>query len=305
MKKDFLSIKDLTQQEIYRVFDLAKCYSTGGVSDPPAVLDGGCVGMLFSKPSTRTRVSFEVAVHQLGGKPIYLQGDTTQVSRGESIRDTAAVLSRYLKGLIIRTYRQEDVEDFARWFRYPVVNALTDLLHPCQALTDFFTIYSIKGGLDGVKITYFGDANNVCNSLILGADLLGVKIRILSPESHSPSPGVLEMMQDRSIIEISSDPAVCIEDTDVIYTDTWISMGEEAERESRTKTFQPYRVDKSVIQRAKKDVIFMHCLPAHRGDEVTDDVLDGPHSVILKQAENRLHCQQALLNLIYSNINEK
>lgn len=303
MGKDFLHIYDLTRQEIYKVFDLARSYKAGGRQNAvSSLLKGRSIGLLFNKPSTRTRVSFEVAVYNLGGNTVYLQGEATQISRGESIKDTADVLSRYLDGIIVRTYRQEDVEEFARRFQYPVINALTDMLHPCQALADFFTIYEIKGTLEGVRVTYFGDGNNVCNSLILGADIFGVKLRVVTPAKYGPDETILKMVKHPALIELSNDPHCCIEGSDVIYTDTWVSMGEESSASEKNLLFSDYQVNAGLMGRAKEDAIFMHCLPAHRGSEVTDEVLDSSSSVVLQQAENRLHCQKALIHLLYSGL---
>ena len=302
MKKDFLKITDLTKEEIYKIFDLAKYYKSQRKKEKVSpVLINHNIGLLFSKPSTRTRVSFEVAILELGGNPIYLSGDETQVSRGETVKDTSIVLSRYLDGLIIRTYKHREVEEFARSCTFPVINALTDLCHPCQALTDFFTIYEKKGSLEDIKITYIGDGNNVCYSLILGADILGVEMRVICPAEFSPSPQILQLVKNEKLLKIDTDPKKIISDADVIYTDTWVSMGEEKEAERRLKIFEPYQVNKKLLSKVlKKDFVFMHCLPAHRGREVTDEIMDGPNSIVFDQAENRLHCQKALLHFLYN-----
>ncbi len=301
MKRDFLTVTDLSKEEMYRIFDMAKQYkSARKKGESSGILQNRSIGLLFDKPSTRTRVSFEVAITELGGRPLYLSGGTTQIPRGETVRDTASVLSRYLGGMIIRTYKQEDIEEFARNFSYPVINALTDLLHPCQILTDYFTICEKKGKLEGLNVTYIGDGNNVCNSLILGADLLGVNLRVAVPEEYRPSEKIVKQVKNRNLIIIDENPARFIPDADVIYTDTWVSMGEEEETEKRKKIFQKYQVNSRLLRTAKRDFIFMHCLPAHRGWEVTDEVIDSDNSVVLDQAENRLHCQKALLHLLYS-----
>ena len=263
------------------------------------VLEGLSIGLLFTKPSTRTRVSFEVAIYELGGNSIYLSGETTQISRGETVKDTAKVLSRYIDGLIIRTYEQEEVEEFAKWSNFPVINALTDLLHPCQVLADFFTIYEKKGTLKNIKITYIGDGNNVCHSLILGADLLGIEIRISCPEKYMPSEKILKQVENKNLVKIDTNPERFIQDADVIYTDTWVSMGDEKEAEERKKIFKSYQVNRKLLESTKKDFIFMHCLPAHRGWEVEDEIIDGKNSVVFDQAENRLHTQKALLCFLY------
>jgi ornithine carbamoyltransferase len=301
MKRDFLSITDLTNEEVYKIFNLAKHYkSARRKKEFSPVLKNRSIGLLFDKPSTRTRVSFEVAITELGGNSLYLPGEDTQISRGETISDTASVLARYLEGLVIRTYKQEDVEEFAKKFSYPVINALTDLLHPCQILSDYFTIYEKRGYAEGLKVTYIGDGNNVCNSLILGADILGVNIRVVTPEKHRPPDKIMKFVKNKDLLTVTSDPLRFISDADVIYTDTWISMGDEKETEERRKIFHRYQVNRKLLSTAKKDFLFMHCLPAHRGWEVTDDVIDSPNSVVLDQAENRLHCQKALLHLLYS-----
>jgi ornithine carbamoyltransferase len=301
MKRDFLRITDLTNEEIYKTFNLAKEYKSARKKRQfSSVLKNRSIGLLFDKPSTRTRVSFEVAITELGGSSIYLPGEATQISRGETISDTASVLARYLDGLVIRTYKQEDIEEFARFFSNPIINALTDLLHPCQILSDYFTIYEKKGYVEGIKVTYIGDGNNVCNSLILGADILGVNIRVVTPEEYRPSEEIMKIVKNKNLLQMSSDPLRFISDADVIYTDTWISMGEEEETEKRKKVFQRYQVNKNLLSKAKKGFLFMHCLPAHRGWEVTDDVIDSDNSVVLDQAENRLHCQKSLLHFLYS-----
>lgn len=302
MKKDFLTGMELTRQDIYRIFDLAKSYKASRKKKKySSILKDKTIGLIFNKPSTRTRVSFELAINELGGRSLYLSGDAIQTSRGETVKDTASVLSRYLDGLVIRTYKQEDVEEYARWCTFPVINALTDLLHPCQALTDYFTVWEIKGNLENIKILYIGDGNNVCNSLIIGADILGVELMIASPEGYQPSEKIMSSI-NKGFIRINTDPLKFIPEADVIYTDTWVSMGDEKEAEIRRKVFEPYQVNEELLKAAKKDFIFMHCLPAHRGWEVTDDVIDSVNSVVYQQAENRLHCQKALLHSLYESL---
>jgi len=303
MKKDFLTGRELTEEEVYKIFDLTKGYKASRKKKVSAtILKNRTIGLIFNKPSTRTRVSFELAIEELGGRAIYLSGDTIQTSRGEAIKDTACVLSRYLDGLVIRTYRQEELEEYARWFNSPVINALTDTFHPCQALSDYFTIYEKKGTLKGIKLLYIGDGNNVCNSLILGASLLGVSIMIASPEGYQPSAEVLSLVKNKDIIKIDSDPSRFIPEADIIYTDTWVSMGDEKEAETRKGVFQRYQVNKKLLEGAKDGFLFMHCLPAHRGWEVTDDVMDSENSIVYEQAENRLHCQKALLHYLYRSL---
>lgn len=299
-KRDFLCIRDLTREEIYKIYDIAKMYKSKWTKrEVERILKGRTIGLIFNKPSTRTRTSFEVAIYSLGGNTIYFEKQSIQISRGETIKDTSLVLSRYLDGLVIRTYQHNEVEEFAKWCNFPVINALTDFLHPCQILSDYFTIFEIFGKLEGLKLTYIGDGNNVCNSLILGGDLLGVEVRVICPDEFRPSEKVLKIVKNK--VKITNDPDEFIEDTDILYTDTWVSMGDEEEEEKRLKIFKPYQVNKKLISKIKKDFVFMHCLPAHRGWEVTDDVLDSKNSIVYTQAENRLHCQKALLYFIYKN----
>jgi len=301
MSRNFLTFADVSRQDIERLFDMSRRYKARRrLGEAGRVLDGRRVGLFFRKPSTRTRVSFEVAVLELGGQPIYLSGDMTQVSRGEEIKDTACVLSRYLDGLVVRTFAHKELEEFARWASVPVVNALTDFAHPCQALADYFTILEKRGSLSGLVLAYVGDANNVCNSLIEAACLLGVSIRVASPPEFGVAADVAARGRAAGVLTVTEDPAEAVEGAHVVYTDTWVSMGDEAQRDRRLKAFSPYQVNSALLARADRDVLFMHCLPAHRGQEVTSEVLDGTHSVVFDQAENRLHCQKALLDFLYS-----
>lgn len=300
MKKDLLTGKELTARDIYKIFDLSKKYKADRRKrEPASLLQNHTIGLIFNKPSTRTRISFELAIEELGGRVIYLAGDTIQTSRGETIKDTASVLSRYLDGLVIRTYEQSEVEEYAQWSCFPVINALTDFLHPCQAFTDYFTIWEKRGTLDGMKILYIGDSNNVCNSLIIMADILGLEMMVASPEGYQPSKDIISCIKNKGLLKIDTNPLRFIPEADVIYTDTWISMGDEKEAEIRKKIFQPYQVNKKLLTDAKGGFLFMHCLPAHRGWEVTDDVIDSENSVVFQQAENRLHSQKALLHFLY------
>ncbi|MCX8083172.1 MAG: ornithine carbamoyltransferase [bacterium] len=304
MIKDFITGGELTEVDVYKIFDLTKWYKTSRKKESYSILKDRTIGLIFNKPSTRTRVSFELAIYELGGRAIYLAGNTIQTSRGETVKDTACVLSRYLDGLVIRTYEQEEVEEYAKWFSFPVINALTDFLHPCQALSDYFTIYEKEGTLEGIKILYIGDGNNVCNSLIILADILGVNIMVASPDDYQPSDNILSIVKNRGLVKVDRDPLKFISDADVIYTDTWVSMGDEKETGERKRIFERYQVNKNLLKDAKKNFIFMHCLPAHRGWEVTDDVIDSEHSIVYQQAENRLHCQKALLHFLYQNLIE-
>ncbi len=301
-KRDLIDIKDFTREEIYRIFEKAKFFKFQRkkgceVSD---ILKGKCIGLLFRKPSSRTRVSFEVAIIELGGNPIFLESSHLQISRGETIQDTAKIFNLYLRGLVIRTFQQSEVETFARYFDYPVINALTDFSHPCQILADYFTVWEIKKHLEDVVITYIGDANNVCNTLIDAADILGVRINVSAPKQYTVDEKVIRSMKNPNLLKISDDPYAFISESDVIYTDTWISMGDEAEKKQRLEIFRPYQVNQHLIKNAPENFLFMHCLPAHRGQEVTDEVIDGKNSIVLQQAENRLHVQKAILWFLYS-----
>ncbi len=301
-KKDLLDIKNLTEKEIYAIFEKAKLYKfqrKNGISATD-VLKGKPIGLLFRKPSSRTRISFEVAILELGGSPIFLESGQLQISRGETIQDTAKVLNLYLKGLVIRTYSHSEVETIAGLVDFPVINALTDYLHPCQILADFFTIWEIKKRLEDIVITYIGDANNVCNTLILGSDILGVRINVSCPKEFSVDKNVISRMDNPGLLKISDDPNAFISESDVIYTDTWVSMGDDVEKEKRISIFRKYQVNRQLIENAPENFLFMHCLPAHRGQEVTDEVIDGKNSVVWQQAENRLHVQKAILHFLFS-----
>ena len=263
-------------------------------------LQGKMLGLLFQKPSTRTRVSFEAGMNQLGGQAMVMPMADIQLSRGESVADTARVLSRYLDGLVIRTFDHAIVEEWAREATIPVINGLTDLSHPCQALSDLFTIQEKKRRLRGLKIAYVGDGNNVTNSLIEASAKMGMSIAVGCPAGYLPDQHIvdrarMEAQQTGATVEILEDAHIAVKDADVVYTDVWISMGREREQGRRLKTLAPYQLNERLLKRAKPDAIVMHCLPAHRGEEITATVLDGPQSVILDQAENRLHVQKAVL----------
>lgn len=301
MKKDFLSLYDLERADYEAVFkkaDKVKKMLKAGVSHTP--LTGKTLGMIFDKSSTRTRVSFEVGIYQLGGMALFLNNRDTQVGRGEDISDTARVMSRYLDAVVIRTYSQSFVEDFARYATIPVINGLTDEQHPCQILSDLFTIMEKKGRYEGLKVAYVGDGNNVANSWIDAAARLSIRLSLACPEKYEPAQDVLERGKKKAKgdITLSRNPADAVKDADVIYTDVWTSMGQEAEKEERKKIFKDYQVNGELIAGARKDAIVMHCLPAHRGEEITDDVIDGPHSVVIDQAENRLHVQKAVMEIL-------
>jgi len=299
--KDLLDVASISKAEVERLLTLAarlKDKHRRGIHHP--LLQGKTLGLLFQKPSTRTRVSFEAGMNQLGGHALVLPMADIQLSRGESIADTARVLSRYLDGIVIRTYDHATVEEWAREATMPVINGLTDLSHPCQALSDLLTIREKKGRLKGVKIAYVGDGNNVANSLIEAAAKMGMTIALGCPSGYQPDQHLVdqarvEAAKTGAVIELGHDPHVAVKEADVIYADVWISMGREREQARRLKVLAPYQVNSRLVSRAKLDAIVMHCLPAHRGEEITADVLDGPQSVIIDQAENRLHMQKAIL----------
>lgn len=258
------------------------------------------LGMVFEKSSTRTRVSFEAGIYELGGMGMFLSSRDIQIGRGESIKDTAKVLSRYIDGLMIRTYKQSVVDELAKEASIPIINGLTDLLHPCQALADFMTIYEKKGVLKGLKFAFIGDGNNMAHSLGIFASQVGTHFAIASPAGYKMDPGITNQIQANaktsgSMVTITSDPKEAAKDADIIYTDVWTSMGQEDENAVRLKAFQGYEVTKALADSAKKDYIFLHCLPAHRGEEVAEEVIDGPNSFIYDQAENRLHAQKAVM----------
>ena len=301
LAKDLLDVGAVPKGEVDILLTLAtdlKNKQRRGI--PHQVLKGKTLGLLFQKPSTRTRVSFEAGMHQLGGHALVLPMADIQLSRGESIADTARVLSRYLDGIVIRTYDHSTVEEWAREATMPVINGLTDLSHPCQALSDLLTIKEKKGRLKGVKIAYVGDGNNVAISLIEAAAKMGMTIALGCPSGYQPDQHVVDLARVEAaktgaVIELGQDPYVAVKEADVVYADVWISMGREREQARRLKVLAPYQVNSRLVGRAKPDAIVMHCLPAHRGEEITAEVLDGPQSVVIDQAENRLHMQKAIL----------
>ncbi|MBU7007404.1 ornithine carbamoyltransferase [Phosphitispora fastidiosa] len=301
--KDLLALYSLTREEIWAIMKVAQDLKTKqkkGEAHP--ILNGKTLGMIFTKSSTRTRVSFEVAMHQLGGYPLFLSGQELQLGRGETIADTAKVLSRYLDGIMIRTFAHSDVEELAKYASIPIINGLTDLNHPCQILADFQTILEHKGCLEGLKLAYVGDGNNVCHSLLNGCAKVGMHISAAVPEGYEPSQEIVRIaradaVETRAVIEITDDPFKAVKDADIVYTDVWASMGQEEEHAERLKIFEPYQVNEELVSVAKPDYLFMHCLPAHRGEEVSAGVIDGPNSVVFDEAENRLHAQKAVLAL--------
>jgi len=304
--RDFLWLGDYTKEELEFILkvtaQLKERYYAGERIIP--VLKGKTLALIFQKPSTRTRVSFEVAMKQLGGFTITLNWNELQLGRGETIADTARVMSRYVDGIMARVYSHNDLVELAKYSIVPVINGLSDSFHPVQALSDMFTILEKKGKLKGVKLVFLGDGgNNVAQSLLIASAKLGVNITISSPPKYRPSKEVLEVAEEAakhsgSQIDFVEDPYEAVREADVIYTDVWVSMGQEKEEEMRLKELSKYQVNIELMKHAKRDTIFMHCLPAHRGQEVTDDVIDGPWSVVWDQAENRMHTQKALLALL-------
>jgi len=301
MKKDLLSEYDLERSDYKCIFEnaqrLKRLLQEGKEYSP---LKGKTLGMIFDKSSTRTRISFEVGMYQLGGVALFLSSRDTQLGRGEIIADTARIMSRYLNGIMIRTSSQTSVVEFARYAAIPVINGLTDLLHPCQILGDLFTIIEKRGGYEGLKIAYVGDGNNIANSWINAAAKLPFHLDLACPDGYDPDPEILKrgMAEAPAGVVLNRDPEEAVRDADVVYTDVWVSMGQETERGERLNKFQGYQVNQALIDLAKKDVLVMHCLPAHRGEEITAEVIDGPRSVIIDEAENRLHVQKAVMEIL-------
>jgi len=296
-----LAVHDLTRDEILSIFrEAAALKAMRRRALPTQRLSGKTLGLFFEKPSTRTRVSFETGMNQLGGQSIFLSVADIQMRRGETVADTARVLSRYLDGLVIRAYEHHAVEEWACNATIPVINGLTDLHHPCQVLSDLFTIREKKRRWKGIKIAYVGDGNNVANSLIEGAAIMGMTISVACPSGYEPVASIVEWARakaerTKASIEILRDPYVAVKGADVLYTDVWTSMGQEKEQARRVQVLASYQLNGKLVAAAHPDAIVMHCLPAHRGQEITADVLDGPQSVVLDQAENRLHVQKAIL----------
>jgi len=301
MKKDLLNEYDLEPADFKEIFAKARMLKEMHQKRQAYTpLQGKTLGMIFDKSSTRTRVSFEVGMYQLGGLALFLSSRDTQLGRGESVADSARILSRYLDGIMIRTFSQQMVEDFAAVATIPIINGLTDLLHPCQILSDLFTISEKKGNYEGLKIAYIGDGNNIANSWINAAARLPFHLALSCPEGYDPDPAILDRGKKEAAegISLFRDPAEAVRNADVVYTDVWASMGQEAEQETRAKVFQPYQVNKTLLSLAREEVIVMHCLPAHRGEEISAEVMDDPHAVIIDQAENRLHVQKAIMEIL-------
>ncbi len=293
-KRDFLAVTDFTRDEILRLFDLAQRMKSGAYRERP--LAGKTLAMIFAKSSTRTRVSFEVGTYQLGGQALFLSSRDIQVGRGEPIPDTARVLSRYVSGIMIRTFDHGEVEELARYATIPVINGLTDLSHPCQVLADLFTVREALGGSDGKRVAWIGDGNNMANSWIEAAQVLGFELRLACPEGYEPSRKIFERAKAAGACLMVTDvPEEAVEGAHVVNTDVWASMGQETEAEARRNAFKGYTVDTALMKLADPNAVFLHCLPAHRGEEVTTDVIEGPQSRVWDEAENRLHVQKALL----------
>ncbi|MBO5365070.1 MAG: ornithine carbamoyltransferase [Peptococcaceae bacterium] len=299
--RDFLTLKDFTRQEIEEMVNLGidlKAKQKAGIPTP--ILEGKTLGMIFQKSSTRTRVSFEVGMYQLGGSALFLSTNDLQIGRGEPIKDTARVLSRYLDGIMIRTYSHADVEELAEYADIPVINGLTDDYHPTQIIADLITIQEHKGKLEGIKFAYVGDGNNMTHSLMIGCAKVGMDVTVACPDGYMPNPEIVALAQGYAAesggsVTVMHDPKEAVKGVDVVYTDTWASMGQEAEKEIRKKAFVGYQVDDAMMALAKPDAIFMHCLPAYRGMEVTDEVMESAQSVVFDEAENRLHAHKAIM----------
>ena len=295
-KANFLSSADLNSNQFLSLLELSKQLKKG---DRRIDLGNRVLGLIFKKASTRTRVSFQVAMARLGGQTVDLNPQVTQLGRGEPIKDTARVLSRYCDALAIRTFSQQELEEYAEWSTIPVINALTDLEHPCQALADYLTIQEKFGKLQGLSLTYIGDGNNVANSLMLCGARLGVNVNICSPKGYEADLKIVEKANSLSEfgakITICNDPLIAVKEAQVLYTDVWASMGQEEEYLKRKEIFEIYKIDQKLIDMASEEVILLHCLPAHRGEEITEEALEGEKSYVFDQAENRLHVQQALL----------
>jgi ornithine carbamoyltransferase len=294
--RDFLAIPDFSREELLALFDLAERMRRGEYQKKP--LAGKSLAMIFMKSSTRTRVSFEVGTYELGGHALFLSPRDVQLGRGEPIADTARVLSRYVDGIMIRTFAHQDVEELARYSDVPVINGLTDLLHPCQILADILTIRQHLGSYEGKKVAWIGDGNNMANSWINAAYRFGFELVIACPEGYEPADHLLARAQKETKITITRDPKEAIAGADVVNTDVWASMGQEGEQKKRERDFAGYTVDRGMMARAAKDAIFLHCLPAHRGEEVSADVIDGPQSRVWDEAENRLHIQKAIMAVL-------
>ncbi|MBP6908824.1 MAG: ornithine carbamoyltransferase [Candidatus Saccharicenans sp.] len=302
MKKDFITIHDLSRYEFNEILDMTeKMKKNPGKYH--SVLKDKILAMIFQKPSLRTRMTFEVGMLQLGGEAIYLAPSDIQIGSRESVRDIGKNLERWVDGIMIRTFGHNIILELAESTRLPVINALTDLLHPCQAMADFFTLLEKKGSLAGLKLAYVGDGNNVAHSLMLAAAKAGMKMAVATPPGYEPKAEIIDWAREDGHstdfeLTITNDPAEAVKEADAIYTDVWASMGQETEKETRKKIFAPYQVNRELFSRAKPGTYFMHCLPAHRGEEVTDEIIDSPNSIVYDQAENRLHVQKVIMMIL-------
>lgn len=297
--RHLLNIEDLTNDSVLAMFNMAATLKRGRGKSTDRPLAGKSIGLIFYKSSTRTRVSFEVGIHELGGHPLFYDSKSLQIGRGETIADTARVLSRYLHAVIIRTFAQKELELFAANSRVPVINALTNEFHPCQALTDAFTVYEVAGRLKGVRMAYLGDgASNMANSLMLVSKLLGMHMTVCAPDRFAPRLEILKGSPGDGTVVFEKDPAKAVAKAEFLYTDVWVSMGFENEEDERVDILRPYQLNAELVAKAPKGARILHCLPAHRGMEITDDVMDGPASIVFDQAENRLHMQKAILTTI-------
>ena len=305
--RDFLSMGDLTRDEIQSLMNLGIKLKSDSKKGPlPYTLANKVVGLLFEKPSTRTRASFETATYQLGGEAMYLRADELQLSRGEPLKDTARILGGYLNAVVIRTYAHKNLIEFAEYAPVPIINALSDLEHPTQIIADLLTVYETKGKFSGVKFVWVGDGNNVCNSWLLGGALVGMNLVVSCPKGYDPDKQVMDKARRYAhecdgTVELVRNPVKAAEGADVLYTDVWVSMGQEKGAKTKERAFRPYQINAELVSKAKPDVSVMHCLPAHRGLEITDEVLEGSHSVVWQQAQNKLHAARAVLAAFLGN----
>ena len=305
MKKDFLSIADLNAEEIYGIFDLCKELKEKTKKRVEHhLLKGYSLAMIFAKPSARTRISFETGIFQLGGTALYLAPGDIGIGKREAVKDIAQVISRYNDLIMARLFAHSDIEELAKYSRVPVINGLTDYNHPCQIMADAFTVIEHLGKIENLKISYIGDGNNVANSWINFASRIPIHLVICTPPKYEPDKATVKRTRDAKIskIEILTDPKEAAKNADVLYTDVWVSMGQEAETEQRKKIFKPYQLNSELVSLAKSNVKILHCLPAHRGDEITDEVIDSPHSVVFDEAENRMHVQKAIMVRLAKNM---
>lgn len=306
MKKDIRSLLDLAEKDFTDLFEMAKKMKTRfKKGEIDKTLAGKTIGLLFDKPSTRTRISFEAAMAQLGGTAVFISAKDTQIARNEPVKDTARVLSRYLDALVIRTYSQQMIDEFADHASIPVINALTDRFHPCQVLSDLMTVIEFKGGYEGIRIAWVGDGNNMAHSWINAAAVLGLNLSLACPEGYLPDAQILKQAKamGKGRIDVTNDPKSAVKGADVINTDVWASMGQEDKLDERKAIFQSFQLNDSLLENAAKDAIVMHCLPAHREEEITEAVLEGPHSVVWDQSENKLHMHKAILARLIGSVN--